>query len=77
MCRRRLPVRYSLCTVDGVYKSEIEARIKARLFWDSYEGTMAVFFIIADTLGKKTKHTFGIIELEDGSHAIGIYELLP
>jgi hypothetical protein len=32
--------------------------------------------VIADKLGKKTKHRFGIIELEGGALAIGIYELL-
>jgi hypothetical protein len=32
--------------------------------------------IIADKLGKKTKHKFGIIELDDGSLAVGLYELL-
>jgi len=30
--------------------------------------------VIADKLGKKTKHKFGIIELDDGSIAVGIYE---
>jgi hypothetical protein len=30
--------------------------------------------VIADKLGKKTKHKFGIIELDDGSLGIGIYE---
>lgn len=30
--------------------------------------------VIAEKLGKKTKHKFGIIELENGSLGIGIYE---
>ncbi len=32
--------------------------------------------VIADKLGKKTKHKFGIIELENGALSIGIYELI-
>jgi hypothetical protein len=32
--------------------------------------------VIADKLGKKTRHKFGIIELESGALAVGIYELL-
>ncbi len=30
--------------------------------------------VIADKMGKKTKHKFGILELDDGSMGIGIYE---
>ncbi len=32
--------------------------------------------VIADKTGKKTKHRFGIIELESGALVIGIYELM-